>query len=51
MNFEWDPEKDKLNSKIHGLSFSTAKFVFNDKKRWERYDSTLPIAQKKTDGK
>ena len=40
MTFEWDPEKDKLNRKIHGLSFSTAKFVFNDKERWERYDSS-----------
>ena len=40
MNFEWDPEKDKINQKIHGISFSTAKFVFNDIERWERYDSS-----------
>ena len=40
MNFEWDPEKDKVNRKIHGISFSTAKFVFNDAERWERYDSS-----------
>jgi len=39
MNFEWDPEKDRINRRIHGISFSTAKFVFNDKERWERYDS------------
>jgi len=39
MNFEWDPAKDRKNQKIHGISFSTAKFVFNDKERWERYDS------------
>jgi len=39
MYFEWDPKKDKVNRKEHGISFSTAKFVFNDKKRWERYDS------------
>ena len=38
MYFEWDPEKDKINKKIHGISFSTAKFVFNDIERWERYD-------------
>ena len=38
MNFEWDPEKDMINRKIHGISFSTAKFVFNDGERWERYD-------------
>jgi uncharacterized protein len=39
MNFEWDPKKDRVNHKIHGISFSTAKFVFNDKERWERFDS------------
>jgi uncharacterized DUF497 family protein len=40
MYFEWDPEKDKQNREIHGISFSTAKFVFNDAERWERYDSS-----------
>ncbi|MCL2007588.1 MAG: BrnT family toxin [Treponema sp.] len=40
MNFEWDPKKDRINKKIHGISFSTAKFVFNDTERWERYDSS-----------
>jgi len=39
MNFEWDPNKDKINKKTHGISFSTAKFVFNDPERWERFDS------------
>jgi len=39
MNFEWDPGKEKINREIHGISFSTAKFVFNDPERWERYDS------------
>ena len=39
MDFEWDPEKDRINRKIHGISFSAAKFVFNDAERWERYDS------------
>ena len=40
MYFEWDPEKDKINRKIHGISFSTAKFVFNYVERWERFDSS-----------
>lgn len=40
MDFEWDSEKDRINRKIHGISFSTAKFVFNDIERWERYDSS-----------
>ena len=40
MNFEWDPAKDKINRKIHGISFSIAKFIFNDAERWERYDTS-----------
>ena len=40
MVFEWDPEKDRINRKTHGISFSNAKFVFNDTERWERYDSS-----------
>jgi uncharacterized DUF497 family protein len=39
VNFEWDLEKDKINQKLHGISFSTAKFAFNDNERWERFDS------------
>ena len=40
MVFEWDPEKERINQKNHGISFSTAKFVFNDSERWERFDSS-----------
>ena len=40
MVFEWDLKKDKINQKVHGISFSTAKFVFNDPVRWERFDSS-----------
>ena len=39
MFFEWDQKKDRKNRKNHGISFSTAKFVFNDSERWERFDS------------
>jgi uncharacterized DUF497 family protein len=39
MEFEWDSEKEKKNIELHGISFSTAKFVFDDSERWERYDS------------
>ena len=38
MIFEWDPKKDRINKKAHGISFSAAKFIFNDAERWERYD-------------
>jgi uncharacterized DUF497 family protein len=30
ISFEWDDEKNKLNQKKHGISFETARFVFND---------------------
>ena len=40
MYFEWDTEKDKINQKIHGISFSAAKFIFNDGERWERFDAS-----------
>ena len=28
--FEWDDRKNRLNRKIHGISFEDAMFVFND---------------------
>jgi len=43
LKFEWDPEKDRINKKIHGISFSTAKFVFNDMVK-----ETLRAGQKPT---
>ena len=30
MKFEWDREKEKINIKKHGISFSDAQNVFND---------------------
>ena len=38
MVFEWDPKKEKENIRNHGLSFSVAKFAFNDPERMERFD-------------
>ena len=38
-NFEWDEEKEKLNIKKHGISFSTAALVFDDEDRIEIYDA------------
>ena len=38
IKFEWDEEKEKINIKKHGISFSTAAFVFNDPNRLEYYD-------------
>lgn len=33
VNFEWDPHKDKLNQKKHGIPFSSAQRVFLDPNR------------------
>ncbi len=30
IRFEWDPEKNEINKKKHGLSFETAEEVFYD---------------------
>lgn len=30
MEFEWDPEKDRLNQEKHGVSFTEASTVFGD---------------------
>ena len=30
ITFEWDEKKNKLNKKIHGISFDDARFVFSD---------------------
>ena len=30
MDFEWDQEKNKINSNKHGISFEFAQYVFED---------------------
>ena len=40
MNFEWDPEKDRLNRENHGVSFDEAKELFSgDDDYLEIYDA------------
>lgn len=43
MQFEWDDEKNKTNIKKHRISFSVAKFVFNDENRIEIFDELHSI--------
>ena len=38
-NFEWDSEKDEINIKKHGVSFSEILDVFDDPFFIERYDA------------
>ena len=44
-NFEWDEEKEKLNIKKHGISFSTAALVFDDEDRIEIYDAVHSLEE------
>jgi uncharacterized DUF497 family protein len=40
MEFEWDPEKDRLNRELHGISFGEAKELFTgDDDYLEIYDT------------
>ena len=32
-NFEWDPAKDRINQKKHGISFHLAQYAFADPNR------------------
>lgn len=38
MEIEWNSEKNEKNKREHGISFETAKYVFADPNRLERYD-------------
>ena len=38
LRFEWDPEKDRLNQKKHGVSFDEARTAFADERGLVRDD-------------
>lgn len=38
MVIAWDPNKAAANKRDHGISFETARYVFADPNRLERYD-------------
>ena len=38
MDFEWDPAKDEINKKKHGVSFSLAQQAFVDSRRIVTWD-------------
>ncbi len=39
MFFEWDEQKEKINIAKHGISFTSAEYVFGDDNRIEWYDT------------
>jgi len=38
---EWDENKNAINRRIHHISFETARLVFADPNRIERFDNSL----------
>ncbi len=38
MRWTWDPEKDRINRRKHGISFQTAILVFDDRNMWTEPD-------------
>jgi len=38
MKFEWDPNKEKLNIRKHGIAFEYASYVFADPFALNKYD-------------
>ncbi len=47
LQFEWDEKKNKTNIQKHNLSFSAAKFIFNDKNRIEFFDDVHSIDEER----
>lgn len=45
--FEWDDNKNKINVRKHGISFHTAKYVFNDENRLEFYDESHSVNEER----
>jgi uncharacterized DUF497 family protein len=38
MKFEWDPKKEEINIKKHGVTFEQASYVFSDPYALDKYD-------------
>ena len=38
LEFEWDPEKERENIRVHGVRFTDAAYAFYDYARMERHD-------------
>ena len=46
-SFDWDDNKDKLNQKKHGISFSEAQYAFRDPNRIILEDLSHSNAEKR----
>jgi len=38
MNVEWDPAKNLMNQRKHGIRFESAQMIFQDPDRIDEYD-------------
>ena len=47
MKFEWDPKKEKLNLRKHGVEFSEAKTVFEDDEAITIYDENHSVLEER----
>jgi len=47
MNFEWDNNKNELNTKKHSFSFEEAKEVFNDNQRVTYESNNIEFSEKR----
>ena len=45
MKFEWDPHKNEINVKKHGVDFDEAETVFEDEKAVIIYDESHSISE------
>ena len=45
MKFEWDPKKNEVNIRKHGVNFDEAETVFEDERAVTVYDEKSPFAQ------
>ncbi len=47
MEFEWDPEKARINLAKHGVPFELASFVFSDEFRTEEIDDFVVYGEER----
>jgi len=47
LTFEWDDKKNAANKKKHGVAFEEAAGVFTDPRRYEVFDGTHSLIEKR----
>ena len=47
IKLEWEERKNQINKKKHGISFEIAALIFSDPMRYEMYDKSHSIIEKR----